>query len=225
MKTTRHIRTLAAACAAAIVFGGAVSASADMIINVDTAAQEYYLSGSATGEPFFDRNYGFYLISWDNDQDFSSDYENFLSPAAFTVSGNTITNSAFGFIHADGSVGGNIYFDTGNSTTLTGVPSQRYDYSGWSSSLRAELEDKAATGETLPVSNGSSSFAMTFAQAPAAVPEPGSLALLSTGMTAYSPCADAAGRPRRVGRAAPTQHDSTNPATAARPTNPSCGPE
>jgi len=154
----------------------ASAARAALIINVDPATKNYFVSGSATGTPgstgfgpFLPR----YDIFWDNGQAYSippGDSTNLLTQSAFTVTGNTPTSFVL-FIHANGNVNGSFEFSSGATTTLTADSNYLYSYAGWSTTLIHEIEDKARLGETVPVTSGSSAFALSFAVASSAVPE------------------------------------------------------
>jgi hypothetical protein len=176
-----HLSALAAAVCAGLCLGsvGPAPASAALVINVDTAAQQYYLSGSASGTPGITPIDAYKAIGWYNGQPTTGGDTALLSPDAFSVSGNTIASPFHLSFFDDGGISGQILLDSDNTTTLTAIPTERYDYSSWSAALQAELESNAAAGEALPATNGSSSFGMTFAEA--SLPEPTGLALLGVG--------------------------------------------
>lgn len=148
--------------------GLAAVASAQLTINVDTSAQHYYLSGSATGAVGGDAEDG-YRIFWDNGQPYNGGFPAFLAQTAFIATGNTMAGFTM-FIHDSGNVNGVLNFNSGNDVTLTGNSTLRFDYSGWASSVITELESKAALGETVATTSGASQFTLTFATA--AIPEP-----------------------------------------------------
>lgn len=157
--------------------GLAAVASAQLTINVDTSAQQYYLSGSATGAVGGDAEDG-YRIFWDNGQPYNGGFPAFLAQTAFIATDNTTTGFTM-FIHGNGNVNGVLRFSSGNDVTLTGDSTVRFDYSGWESSVITELESKAALGETVATTAGSSQFTLTFATA--AIPEPTTYAALLGG--------------------------------------------
>lgn len=151
------------------------AASAALTIHVDIEAQQYYLSGSAMGIPEQDFMEEEGYIFWDNGEAYNGGYVNLFSAAAFTVAGNNPIDFQL-FLHGNGNVNGGFTLESTNTTTLTGNPAVRYDYSGWAPAVRTELESKALSGDVIGVGNGASpSFALNFA----AIPEPGSAALLS----------------------------------------------
>jgi hypothetical protein len=135
-----------------------------LFINVDPDTKTYFLSGTATGLPSDPPiPIPTFPINWDNFQPYSlgSDYAEFLSDSAFTVTGNSVADFVM-FIHGAGNVNGGFDFDSKSVTTLTGNPDVLFDYSGWSPTLIAELEDKALAGEIVDVTFGSPEFALTF---------------------------------------------------------------
>jgi hypothetical protein len=154
------------------------SASAQLFLNVDTQLQQYYLSGTATGTPLFDPEFGEGTIFWDNGQPVNGGFTNFLSLAAFSVTGNT-ANSFTMFLHGNGDINGALDLSSGGATTLTGNPNVTFSYGGWAPALIAELESKALSGETVNVTEGSATFGLVFTTA--AVPEPSSALLILIG--------------------------------------------
>ncbi len=148
------------------------SLSAQLILNVDPATKEYFVSGSATGVPAGEEDFGFTLF-WDNQQEYDGGYVDFLSGAAFDLQGNSAFNWTM-FLHGNGNVNGALRLGSADAFTLTGNPEVRHDYSSWSPAVIAELEGKATSGEFLAVTDGSPAFAMQFA----VVPEPSTYALL-----------------------------------------------
>jgi hypothetical protein len=152
--------------------------SAQLTINVDASAQEYYLSGSATGAVGGDEDMG-YEVFWNNSQPYNGGFSNFLSDGAFTVSGNTAGGFTM-FIHGNGNINGVFNFVTAGSVTLTGNSAVRFDYGSWDPLMIAEIESKAALGETVAVTRGSSDFALVFSTA--AIPEPSTYAALFGGL-------------------------------------------
>lgn len=147
-------------------------AAAQLYINVDTQLQQYYLSGSATGMPFTDPDFGSQIF-WDNGQPYDGGYTDFLSIAAFTVTGNSPSSFQM-YLHGNGNVNGAFNLSSGSVTTLTGDSTMIFSYAGWDPAVIASLEGKAASGETVTVTQGSSTFGLNFA----VVPEPTSTALI-----------------------------------------------
>jgi hypothetical protein len=154
-------------------------ASAQLTVHVDTTAKEYYLSGSATGAVGGSEMMG-YNISWDNDQPYNGGYTSMLSDEAFTVSGTT-GNGFILFLHGNGNVNGGFDFSSGGTVTLTGNADVRFGYGSWDGALIAELESKAALGET--VLGSAPAFNLAFSTASAAVPEPSTYAAILGGLT------------------------------------------
>lgn len=155
------------------------AASAALTIIVDTAEKEYYLSGTATGFPAEDFFFGSGQIAWDNGEPLDGGFVSILSESAFMVSGNTSSGSFILFLHGNGNMNGAFDFETADLATLTGDPSIRFDYSGWAPALQTEFEAKAAAGDIVSVVNGAST---NFNLGIQAVPEPGSSALVATGL-------------------------------------------
>jgi hypothetical protein len=168
---------LKSAWAVFVALGLSAVASAQLTINVDTSARQYYLSGSATGAVGGDEEGG-YKIFWDNAQPYNGGFPAFLAQTAFIATGNTTTGFTM-FIHGNGNVNGVLNFSSGNNVTLTGDSTVRFDYSVWASTVITELESKAALGETVATTTGSSQFTLTFATA--AIPEPTTYAALLGG--------------------------------------------
>ncbi|MCI0537302.1 MAG: HYR domain-containing protein [Verrucomicrobiales bacterium] len=141
--------------------------TAGLFINVDPVTKTYFLSGTATGVPSVAD--GHWVIHWNNGQPQGSPnfaQFGFLSPNVFTIAGNSrgiIYDSQF---HQEGLVNHFVELTSASQTTLIGNPAEVRSYSGWSSSLIAELEQKASDGETVDVILGSPSFALTFRLAP-----------------------------------------------------------
>ncbi|MBX3745793.1 MAG: PxKF domain-containing protein [Verrucomicrobiae bacterium] len=136
---------------------------------MDPLTQTYFLSGSATGQP---ARQSPFRVFWENFQPQADEFARLLSPEAFTVSGNIIVRAFDGFIHAGGNVNGAIAFDSDSLTTLTGNKAVQFDYSGWSSALIDELENKALDGEVVGMLEGSPEFALTFRLLEPVEPEP-----------------------------------------------------
>ena len=139
--------------------------------------QQYYLSGTATGTPLFDPDFGSGTIFWDNGQPVNGGFTDFLSLAAFSVTGNS-ANSVTMFLHGNGDINGALDLNSGGATTLTGNPNVTFSYGGWAPALIAELESKALSGETINVTEGSATFGIDFTSA---VPEPSSVLLIVIG--------------------------------------------
>ncbi len=148
----------------------AVSALAQdgLFINVDPVTKTFFFSGAATGEPRA-AALGASRIYWRNDEPSTSDDWAPLGHLfeAFVVSGNRVSDGFEWAFNAAGHVNANIEFQSDfgfptNPTTLTGNPTVLYDYSDWSAALQAELEQKAADSEILPVTEGDPAFALTF---------------------------------------------------------------
>jgi hypothetical protein len=181
MRSVRLLAIVMVACVG-IYVEGLAPASASLVINVDSTAHQYYLSGSASGTAMASFLPDVWMIVWSNGQSATGTEVNLLASDAISVSGNTVTDPFTMNLYEDGNVNGSIYVNSGNLTTLSGISSVRYDYSGWSAAMQTELETKALLGESVPanIGFGSSDFSMTFADAP--LPEPAGLALLSAGM-------------------------------------------
>lgn len=146
---------------AALVLG--ISAQGVLYVEVDKATQTYYVSGSASGTPEDTVGYG--VVSFNNGQPYSDAYTNLFSLAMFQVSDNTMNYLTF-YLHADGNINGSWNFESTAYCTVTGNPGVRLSYAGFAAALIAELESKADAMETLPVTRGSSTLAMTFRNAP-----------------------------------------------------------
>lgn len=152
------------------------SAPAQLVVNVDPALQMYWLSGSASGAPGGDEDFG-YEIFWNNNLPYDGGYTNFLSLSAFTISGNSSANFIM-FLHGNGNINGALDLNSGAALTLTGNAAVKFDYSGYSPGLVTSLESKAAANQALPATDGSPAFGLTF-RTVAAVPEPSAIALLA----------------------------------------------
>ncbi|MCW5558426.1 MAG: PEP-CTERM sorting domain-containing protein [Verrucomicrobiae bacterium] len=138
----------------------------------------------SAGEPHDGNSLGRPRIYWWNQEADGGGVENnFLPEEVFIVGGNTITSYA-GFTFAgNGSVGGYFYLASIGTTTLTGNPSIITSYAGWDPAVAATLENKAITGATVDMIDGSPSFALTFQ----AIPEPSvSALLLGVGSPAFA---------------------------------------
>jgi hypothetical protein len=149
---------------------------AALSIMVDTTTKQYYLSGSTTGLPEMDIMMESAQIFWNNQQPYNGGYPSFLALSAFSNSG-TVPQSFTMFLHGNGNINGAANFGSGEMVTLVGDSSVKFSYSGWEPTVIAEIESKALAGEVLPVTSGSSAFAMTFQ----AVPEPTSALLVLVG--------------------------------------------
>lgn len=164
--------------AAILAFSLPALAPAALTIGVNPTSKIYYLSGSASGSPYYDEDMEFGQIFWDNYQPYDGGYISILSEAAFSVTGNTSQGNFILFLHGNGNLNGAFRLETENVLTLSGNQNVTYDYSGWSPALQAVLEGKAAANEFLAVTNGASaSFGMNFA----IVPEPSATLLLLAG--------------------------------------------
>jgi hypothetical protein len=154
--------------------------AATLFLNVDTSAQEYYLSGSASGSPYVN-DFGPFAqgsqIFYSNYQPTAGGYASWLSLDAFTVTGNTASHMTL-YIHGNGNINGAINFAEGSALTLAGKESQRYSYATWDTSVITALEGKATVGEILVPTQGDVSFAIQFKHAPAAIPEPSTVAAI-----------------------------------------------
>ena len=150
------------------------SLSAQLILNVDVAEKQYFLTGSATGAPDGEEDFG-YTVFWDNQQPYDGGYADFLSLAAFDLQGNSSISFTM-YLHGNGNINGYLRLESGSAFTLSGNPEARFDYASWSPAMIAEFESKATGGEFLSVTEGSPDFAMQFA----VVPEPSTYALLGS---------------------------------------------
>ncbi len=152
---------LAALFYSALLLG--MSAHAALYVEVDKASKTYYVSGSASGTPAHDEMNDY--VSFDNGQAYGGVYTNLFSQDMFKVSGNTMAFITF-FLHASGNINGGWNLASASYCTITGDTTVRASYAGFEATLIAELESKADAVETIPVTEGSSTFAMTIRNAP-----------------------------------------------------------
>jgi hypothetical protein len=138
-----------------------------LFVNVNAAAKQYYVSGSATGSVEPDSLSGGGEILWDNGATPGGNRTTLLTSAAFSVTGNTLSGVDV-VIYDSGLVAGDAFFGVEVNTTLTGNPSQLYDYSGFASGVATQLELLASSGGRVGMASGGSTFTLQFV----AVPEP-----------------------------------------------------
>lgn len=95
--------------------------------------------------------------------------------SAFTVTGNSPGFFQM-YLHGNGNINGAFDLASGSVTTLTGNSDVTFSYAGWDPALITMLEGKATSGETVNVTQGSSSFALGFT---GVVPEPSSMMFIA----------------------------------------------
>ncbi len=141
-----------------------MSAQAALYVEVDKATKTYYVSGSASGAPGEDPFVGG-SVFFDNGQPTGGGYTNFFSATMFQVSGNAMSYASF-YLHANGNINGNFSMESTNYCTITANPGVRLSYAGFEAALITELEAKADAMETLPATEGDTTFTMTIRNAP-----------------------------------------------------------